>query len=92
LASHRAVRIDEASDAFAERAYQTARRKAIYVELHPETKQGNPGVSRQVGDTRERAESDRFTANTAKATGKSERAEPEHQAERIKYRRSSSNK
>lgn len=45
----------------------------IYLELHPETAHGNPGVSRQVGDTQERAESDRFTAETAAATGKSER-------------------
>ena len=32
----------------------TFRRKAIYEELHPETKLGASGVSRQVGDTRER--------------------------------------
>ena len=57
-----------------EKAQQTARRKAIYLELHPETGQGAPGVSRQVGDTRERSDVERFTANTAKATGQSERA------------------
>jgi len=56
-----------------DRASQTARRKAIYLELHPETGQGNPGVSRQVGDIRDRAETERFTADTAKATGQSER-------------------
>lgn len=56
-----------------DRARQTARRKAIYEALHPETRQGSPGVSRQVGDTRERAELDRFTADTAASTGKSER-------------------
>lgn len=58
----------------AERAMQTVRRKAIYEELHPETKHGNPGVSRHVGDTQERSDSDRFTIETASATGKSERA------------------
>jgi hypothetical protein len=58
----------------AQRAKQTARRKAIYVELHPDTAQGNPGVSRQVGDTRDRSDTTRFTADTATATGKSERA------------------
>lgn len=57
-----------------DRAKQTARRKAIYLELHPETAHGTPGVSRQVGDTRERADADRFTAETAKVTGTSERS------------------
>jgi hypothetical protein len=57
----------------ADRARQVARRKAIYEELHPETQHGSPGVSRQVGDTRERSESERFTADTAAATGASER-------------------
>lgn len=57
-----------------DRAKQTARRKAIYLELHPETAHGTPGVSRQVGDTRERADADRFTAETAKVTGASERS------------------
>lgn len=56
-----------------ERASYTARRKAIYETLHPETVHGSPGVSRQIGDTRERGESDRFTAATADAIGKSER-------------------
>lgn len=56
-----------------ERSSQTARRKAIYEELHPETKHGvnQHSSSRQVGDS---SESERFTADTAKATGKSERA------------------
>lgn len=58
----------------ADRAKQMARRKAIYLQLHPETGHGAPGVSRQVGDTRERSEAERFTENTAKATGQSERA------------------
>lgn len=54
----------------AERASQTARRKAIYVELHPETANG----SNQHSSLRKVCEpSDRFTANTAAATGQSER-------------------
>ena len=57
-----------------DRAKQTARRKAIYLELHPETAHGNPGVSRQVGDIRERASAKPFTAETAKVTGSSERS------------------
>lgn len=57
-----------------DRARQTARRKAIYLELHPETAHGTPGVSRQVGDTQERTAAERFTANTAAITGQSERA------------------
>lgn len=56
-----------------ERAELTARRKAIYERLHPETSHGSPSVSRQVGDTRDRSSTDRFTADTAKATGQSER-------------------
>ncbi len=58
----------------AQRAKQTARRKAIYVELHPETAHGAIGgghdQSRQLGDS---AKSERFTADTAASTGKSER-------------------
>lgn len=51
-----------------DRARQTARRKAIYEELFPETKHGGDrDPSRQVGDL------PRFTADTAKATGSSER-------------------
>ena len=51
----------------AERAKQTARRKAIYEELHPETRVGENQHSslRQVGEP-----SQRFTAATS---GKSER-------------------
>ncbi|WP_407529400.1 ParB/RepB/Spo0J family partition protein [Methylobacterium oryzisoli] len=56
------------------RAQQTARRKAIYEELHPGTGHGSPGVSRQVGDIRDRSDADRFTAETAGVTGRSERA------------------
>jgi len=55
-------------------AMQTARRKAIYEELHPESVRGSPGVSRQVGDTRERSSIERFTAETAAVAGRSERA------------------
>lgn len=58
----------------ADRAKQTARRKELYLELHPETAQGSPGVSRQVGDTHERTEKERFTEATAKVVGISERA------------------
>lgn len=56
-----------------ERARHTARRKAIYEELHPETKHGGDRSepSRQVGDLKE---ADRFTVETAAATGKSERS------------------
>jgi hypothetical protein len=56
----------------AERALHLAERKRIYEKLHPETKHGATGrgreKSRQVGDS-----NDRFTKDTAKITGKSER-------------------
>jgi hypothetical protein len=62
-------------------AAQTARRKAIYQELHPETKNGATGNGReklrQVGEAtsyNENIEVDRFTADTAAKTGQSERA------------------
>lgn len=55
-----------------ERAMLTARRKAAYEALHPETRHGAVGrgrrKSRQVGDSK------RFTADTAAGTGTSERA------------------
>lgn len=57
-----------------DRAKQTARRKAIYEEIHGRRHGDNQGQdgkfvpSRQVGDT------ERFTAETAAVTGKSERA------------------
>jgi hypothetical protein len=60
----------------ADRAKQTARRKSIYEELHPETKReatlkrGDEAPSRQVGETGV----DRFTADTAATSGRSERA------------------
>ena len=54
-----------------ERAQQTARRKAIYEELHPETAHGGDHKSsRKVCDLNE---AERFTASTAAVTGKSER-------------------
>jgi len=56
-----------------ERAEFTRRRKAAYEALHPEAAHGSPSVSRQVGDTRERSEAPRFTADTAARTGQSER-------------------
>lgn len=52
-----------------DRASQTARRKAIYLELHPETAHGGDRASRQDGDLMP----ERFTAETATAIGKSER-------------------
>lgn len=58
----------------ADKALFTFRRKEIHLLRHPETAHGSPGVSRQVGDTRERSQAERFTAATAKATGQSERA------------------
>ncbi|WP_374322861.1 ParB N-terminal domain-containing protein [Brevundimonas sp.] len=60
-----------------ERAEFTRRRKAAYEALHPETrreatlKRGDEAPSRQVGETGKPA---RFTADTAAATGQSERA------------------
>jgi hypothetical protein len=56
-----------------DRARQTARRKELYETLHPDAQHGTPGVSRQVGDTRERSATERFTEATAKVTGHSER-------------------
>lgn len=60
----------------AERAEFTSRRKAAYEALHPETrreatlKKGTDVPSRQVGET---GKPERFTADTAAATGQSER-------------------
>jgi len=55
-----------------DRARQTARRKAIYLELHPETQHGGDrvGASRKVGDL----VAERFTKETATVSGQSERA------------------
>ncbi len=60
----------------AERALHIAERKKLYVEMHPETKNGAIGNGRkklrQLGEaTSEPA--DRFTADTAEKTGSSER-------------------
>ncbi len=52
-----------------ERASSTARRKAIYLELHPETAHGGDRKSDQVDNLSTRS----FSAETAKATGKDER-------------------
>lgn len=56
-----------------ERAQQTARRKAIYLELHPETANGGDRRSIKSQTLRTENEAERFTADTAKATGSSER-------------------
>lgn len=53
----------------AERASQTARRKAIYLELHPETAHGGDRKSDQVDNLSTRS----FAEETASATGKDER-------------------
>lgn len=54
-----------------DRAAQTARRKAIYLEIHPETAHGGDRSKSQT--LRLEDEPARFTADTAKATGQSER-------------------
>lgn len=56
-----------------DRARQTARRKAIYEALHPETRLGENQHTRvrQVGEP---SASERFTADTAAKTGQSERS------------------
>jgi hypothetical protein len=56
----------------AERAAAMARRKAIYEQLHPETKHGAIGGGHSKAGTGEKAQ--RFTKATADATGRSERA------------------
>ena len=56
----------------AERAAATARRKHIYVWLHPETKHGGDRKSDQVAEYGDLL-CERFTAATADATGHSER-------------------
>lgn len=58
----------------AERAKQTARRKEIYLELHPDTAWGQPTVSRQVGAPRQKSTTDAFHIDTAAKSGKSARA------------------
>lgn len=59
----------------AERTKQTARRRAIYEELHPETKAhvaGAHGSNRAQGNASAK-NAPAFTANTAAVSGKSER-------------------
>lgn len=56
----------------AERAHGTARRKAIYLELHPETAQGTAGAAGRWDATANLATAS-FTEATAQATGASER-------------------
>ena len=56
----------------AERSAAVARRKAIYETLHPETKHGAIGKGRELPKGAAKAE--RFSAVTAAATGRSERA------------------
>ncbi len=55
----------------AQEASAIFRRKAIYEELHPETKHGGDRKSDQVDNLATRSE--RFTSATADATGKDER-------------------
>ena len=62
-----------------ERADCTTRRKRLYEELHPETKAGVAGAIGKHGAVAKLAiasgsQNDRFTADTARATGKSELA------------------
>lgn len=56
-----------------DRAIQTARRKAIYLELHPETAAGNAGAEARWNAT-DNLSTASFAAETAKATGKDERS------------------
>lgn len=59
----------------ADRAVCVAKRKELYETLHPETRVGATGVGREkVRQVGEANAADRFTADTAKATGKSERS------------------
>jgi hypothetical protein len=53
-------------------AKQTARRKAIYLELHPETAQGAAGADARWNAT-DNLSTASFASETAKATGKDER-------------------
>lgn len=59
----------------AEKSVQTIRRKAIYEELHPETRLGTNQHTRGFANFGESSElASRFTADMAAATGKSERS------------------
>lgn len=57
----------------ADRARQTARRKQLYLELHPEGGHGGDRRSDQAANLATRSDAERFTAETARATGHSER-------------------
>lgn len=58
-----------------DRARQTARRKEIYEDLHPETVNGATGVGREkVRQSGEANPAERFTKETAAVTGQSERS------------------
>lgn len=56
----------------ADRATQTARRKAIYLELHPETAKGVAGAGAR-WDATDNLSTASFAAATADAIGKDER-------------------
>jgi hypothetical protein len=56
----------------ADRASQTARRKAIYIELHPETAKGVAGAGAR-WDATDNLSTASFAASTAEAVGKDER-------------------
>jgi hypothetical protein len=64
-------RVRSAARAAGKEAEAVFRRKAIYEELHPETKHGGDRKSDQVANLA--TCSDRFTIETAAATGKAER-------------------
>jgi ParB family chromosome partitioning protein len=64
-----------------ELAYAMARRKALYEQFHPETKatkNGGPGRAKEThrnncGELEDSPSAERFTLNTAKVSGDSER-------------------
>ncbi len=59
----------------AERALFIRRRKEIYEALYPETRHGGDRKStRQIGDLNDNEDAERFSLNTAKSTGISERS------------------
>jgi ParB-like nuclease domain len=58
----------------AEAALHIGRRKAIYERQHPETKHGAVGNGRKKSSQVDNSTADRFTADTARKTGKSEAA------------------
>ncbi|MER8699696.1 hypothetical protein [Mesorhizobium sp. M1273] len=59
-----------------DRAVWTARRKAIYIELHPETAQGSAqalGMNKAVGNVTENFSATSFAKDTAEKTGQTDR-------------------